>query len=260
MFYFFSKFLIFTLRPINWLFVAFLFLVIKKTAKRKIFLLLLILIYFSHNQFISRNLYHLWSYKPIAYENLKKSYKVGILLGGVIEKKPHQIQNSKLYVDNYSERIFRTIELYKKKHIDKILITGQSQSLLYGQYFESQNIKDFLLLIEIPENDIFIETQARNTHENALYSAKLLKKMNISFKDCLLITSSFHMRRAEACFNKIGCKIDVFPTDYKDLNTSIHFWEYPKAFFVLTSQSASNIYLVLHEIIGYWVYYLKGYI
>ena len=52
----------------------------------------------------------------------------------------------------------------------------------------------------IPENDIIIENKSRNTHENAFYTAQLFEKNGFSKSNNLLITSSMHMRRAQACF------------------------------------------------------------
>ena len=52
----------------------------------------------------------------------------------------------------------------------------------------------------IPENDIIIENKSRNTHENAFYTGQLFEKNGFSKSNNLLITSSMHMRRAQACF------------------------------------------------------------
>ena len=42
-------------------------------------------------------------------------------------------------------------------------------------------------------------------------------------KKLLLITSSWHMKRAKFCFNKNNMNVDLFPTDYTKKHIKINF-------------------------------------
>ena len=50
------------------------------------------------------------------------------------------------------------------------------------------------MIAGVRKKDILLENQSRNTHENAIYSLKIIEEENIEGK-VLLITSAFHMRR-----------------------------------------------------------------
>jgi len=65
----------------------------------------------------------------------------------------------------------------------------------------------------VAPEDIIIESASRNTHENALY-VKDLVSSNAKKGKVILITSAFHMRRAEGCFRKVGIDVTGFSTDF----------------------------------------------
>ena len=84
---------------------------------------------------------------------------------------------------------------------------------------ESINTKQFLIRLGVPTADILMETKSRNTHENALFSKEILKTATQE-KDLnlLLITSTFHMYRAEKCFKKVGLITTPFSVDFHARN------------------------------------------
>jgi uncharacterized SAM-binding protein YcdF (DUF218 family) len=102
--------------------------------------------------------------------------------------------------------------LYKLGKIKKILISGGSGSLLYPDESESEDLYDFCMIAGVRKKDILLENQSRNTHENAIYSLKIIEEENIEGK-VLLITSAFHMRRSIGCFKKEKIQFDSFSTD-----------------------------------------------
>lgn len=258
MFFFFSKLLAFVLHPVNWLVVFLLVLLFIKRHRKKIILGLLLLTYVTHNSYLASLFSNSWAVKPIPYTDLKKSYKVGIMLGGTIGHEP--IYLDRIAVSGSSERIFHTIELYQKKYIAKILITGQYYSISGERYSEAEGIKRFLVSLDIPVDDIIVENDSRNTRENAVCTFDRLESQSISFEDCLLITSALHITRARACFENVGGSVAVFPTDFRPTPKISNWTIFFKSLFTLKSSAPTQIYYTLHEIVGYWIYYLKGYI
>jgi uncharacterized SAM-binding protein YcdF (DUF218 family) len=95
------------------------------------------------------------------------------------------------------DRAFRAIELYRAGAAPSILVTGA------GDYYQ---IKTQLVLAGVPDNSIFLEKQARNTKENAEFSARWLREHNA--KTAILITSWFHARRALASFHHFGSDME----------------------------------------------------
>lgn len=58
---------------------------------------------------------------------------------------------------------------------------------------------------------VLLETRARNTYENAIYSADLIRpKPNERW---LLVTGSLHMARAIGAFRKIGFEVEPWPVE-----------------------------------------------
>lgn len=58
----------------------------------------------------------------------------------------------------------------------------------------------------------WVETASRNTHENAVFSTRILKSAGID--RILLVTNAWHMPRAEIAFRGSGLKVVPAPTGY----------------------------------------------
>jgi len=67
---------------------------------------------------------------------------------------------------------------------------------------------DFLRFQGVPAQAIHLETQSRSTHENALYSARLLKDLP---GRTVLLTSDYHAFRARRAFARAGVEVSVLP-------------------------------------------------
>nr|WP_242478982.1 YdcF family protein [Hymenobacter sp. CCM 8763] len=99
-----------------------------------------------------------------------------------------------------------------------------------------------------------METRSRNTHENALYTKELLAQ-HPEIKRTVLITSAFHMRRAEGCFAKVGLQPALFPAGYYSIDR-----RYTPASLLLPAEEPLRLWgVLLHEMAGYLVYKLLGY-
>jgi uncharacterized SAM-binding protein YcdF (DUF218 family) len=107
--------------------------------------------------------------------------------------------------------------LYKTGKIKKILITGGNTSIgkiKLDKGHETNDVKQLMIAMGVKPKDIYIETKARNTRENAIYSAQLLKKY-LNTEEILLITSAMHMPRSILCFEKVGFNVKAYPVDKK---------------------------------------------
>jgi uncharacterized SAM-binding protein YcdF (DUF218 family) len=90
----------------------------------------------------------------------------------------------------------------------------------------------------VSENDILTETESMDTYQNAKNTVKLIEEKH--YDSVILVTSGFHLKRAEICFQLNGLVVTPAPSDRLVASMS---W-YP---------NASNLYyfnLVAHEFGG----------
>ena len=255
MFFILSKVLVFIITPIVWI-VALLIISLftkKPKRKRRTFIAALILLLFFSNSFLLDNVMRMWEIPAVSEVDLKDSYDVGIVLGGMMS---YDSNLDRLQFSKGVDRILQAIQLYKDGVIEKILITSGSGSITYSDIKEAPLIKKYLLTLEIPEEDILIESESKNTRENALFSKPILDKEAPEGK-YLLITSAFHMRRSIGCFKKVGIKVTPFSTDR--YSGGPRRWALD--FLLIPNVEAFHTWNVLiHEMTGYWVYKIMGYV
>lgn len=91
----------------------------------------------------------------------------------------------------------------------KLVITGGPDSAL----------RDFLLAEGIPSDAILIENQSASTRDNAINTARLLQGIPGTR---VLLTSDFHMYRAERVFHRQG--IDATPYPVPDVMKQSEHW------------------------------------
>ena len=76
---------------------------------------------------------------------------------------------------------------------------------------EAETLAGLLKQMNIPESEVLTETKSRHTYENALYSKRIIN--NLNFDNVVLVTSGFHMKRAEICFKLAGLNPILAPAD-----------------------------------------------
>lgn len=252
MFFIISKLLSIFLHPFSWLFTLLIaaLIVKNKKIKNKLLFITLFTAYFFSNAFIFHGINKLWEYPPTKKENLKEKYDAAIVLGGMIN---YNEASEMVDFQENIDRLLAALPMYERGRINKIFFSGGSGSLVDDE-LESEVAKNWLMEIGIPAKDIIIEKQSRNTYENAIYSTKKLKNLYPN-GDFLLITSSIHMRRSKACFEKAGLEVDIYPVDFMSSPQKYYFDD----LFLPQSQVLGNWQQLLHEWVGYLAYKIKGY-
>lgn len=256
MFFVISKVLNFVLNPIIWILILMLLaLFIKNTRLKKRLLIIAIAVtWFFSNPFIIMEFYRAWEIQPVALEKLKPHYDCGVVLGGGMITYDSRYDRHTFRVN--TDRIMQAIYLYKEGVIGKILISGGSGSLIYRNMREASTLKEFMVqTMEIPAEDILVDTISDNTHQNAVESAAIIKS-TFNNPDILLITSAIHMRRSNLCFKKQGILADVYATDLTAGSRRYQF----NHLFVPSHQSLQQWNKLLHEWVGIIMYKIMGYI
>jgi uncharacterized SAM-binding protein YcdF (DUF218 family) len=188
-------------------------LLTKKTQRKKRALIwATILFLFFTNRLIFNQFAKAWERKTITADQIQQPYDIGILLGGYSNSQVrpnHDRQN----FSSRANRFLNAYELYKTGKVKKLLLTGGSGDLLQKNPSEAENVRDFLLRVGVPPEDIIMEGKSRNTWENAIFTKEILDE-NYPNANCLLITSAWHMRRSVACYKKAGMDFTPFSVDF----------------------------------------------
>lgn len=173
-----------------------------------------------------------------------------VLLGGAVE--PALPPRLDIDMRDGVDRVRKAAQLYKAGLAGTIIVSGGNQPWSPFETSEAESIKTLLLEWGVPPTAIFLETNSRNTRENAFYSVALIKKQACGTP--LLITSAAHMKRAVAAFERL--RVEVFPvsTDVKVIDRpELTVFDFlPDAEALLMSNDA------VHEWLGQWVYKLNG--
>jgi uncharacterized SAM-binding protein YcdF (DUF218 family) len=224
-------------------------LVVRKHALRKKLLVfsLCLLLFFS-NPLIINQLLKYW--EPQSNIDKKKIYDTGVILSGFMSKDE---ENGSLNFGEATDRLTEGLILYRTGRIKTIIISGGSGRLI-DDTRESVLAKAFLINnCGVPDSVVFIDTVSRNTYENALESKKLMHAEGL--KSAIIITSAWHMRRAEGCFKKLDMDVDIQPTD--GLYNIQKF--YLTDLIVPDTRNIVKWENLMHEIVGVIVYKLYGY-
>jgi uncharacterized SAM-binding protein YcdF (DUF218 family) len=130
-------------------------------------------------------------------------------------------------------------------------VSGGEGTLIKTGKTEAELSKDYLLDIGIPGSSIVVENASKNTIENVLGIKKLICG---DARNCLLITSGYHMRRSLAIF----AKQKLYPVAYScDMRgTDMNYGDY----FIFKAEALSLWDVFLHETIGFYVYKMMGFL
>lgn len=243
----------FLFTPIIWIVLLLLWAVFTKNilSKKRVLISAVIVFFVFSNQLVFNLFMHPWETPAVSQKQMPK-YEVGIVLGGLAW---YDFQLNRIQFIGSADRVFQAVELYKKGFIKKIFISGGSGSVKHPEMIESKFVKDYFVSIGIPEQDILIEYNSQNTHQNAVETKKVLDSLKINGKK-LLITSGFHLPRAKKCFDKAGLICDAYSTDRYtgDLNFTFESLLIPDA------RVLNQWNVLIHEWIGYATYKMMGYI
>ena len=210
MYFVLSKVLLFLLYPAFWVFMLFVLALLLKNTKRKRSLLIIAtaLLYFFSVPIFLNFFGHAWSVKT-SEPGKERIYSCVIILGGFTSVD----RDGKGFFNGASDRFIEGVKLYNTGFAKKILISGGNGNLVPGVYKEAAWVKTQLLAFNVPDSNIVVESNSRNAIENAAYSKVLLQKMGLK-PPYLLVTSDFHMRRAQMLFEKQGVPVVPYPCDF----------------------------------------------
>ena len=148
--------------------------------------------------------------------------------------------------DANGERVDEGVRLYKAGYAPRILMSGGplAWQLTYADWMKKQAVA-----LGVPAGAIGTQRRSRSTIEDAQYSLPLVKAGQA--RSIILVTSSYHTRRAGKVFRKLyrpeGIAVLVWPAPDRQFN--------PKRWWT----RHEDLGLVVWEYVSAVLYFLKGY-
>jgi uncharacterized SAM-binding protein YcdF (DUF218 family) len=147
-------------------------------------------------------------YPPQAIEALPQADAIVLLGGGVDLAAPPRLEPD---LNESADRLWYAAKLYHAGKAPWIIVSGGQVFPQPGLKTEAEYHVDLLLQLGVPRDAILLETRSRNTEENALFTAQLMRErlpQNASAETpqpkVLLTTSAAHQPRAMLLFAKSG--------------------------------------------------------
>jgi uncharacterized SAM-binding protein YcdF (DUF218 family) len=247
MFFILSKILDFLLQPICWIFLLLGFAYFTRFSKRLLAITIALLFIMTNGWFVNQCY--------LAYEtpqtSLKKSYQWCIILGGGMMRSGEGYRTGET-----ADRFVQPLLLYKQGLVKKLIITGGNvniKGLKIDETQESKKVKEVLIAMGVAEKDIYLEENARNTHENATYTKKMLAPYLA--EDMVLVTSAMHMPRAKACYIKEGFRVVDYPADIKKKDTPSGILDQ----IIPQERNLSKFAELIREMAGFVIYKIVGF-
>ena len=208
-----------------------------------LFLSFLTLFLFS-NPLISNKLvkYIEMPYYPLKLSEVPESDYIVVLSGMV-----HQVKDN-VYEWSDPDRFFAGIKLLNANKGKKIIYTGgllpwEKKKIIEGELLKKKSIE-----FGVDENDIFITKKVQNTYDEANAISHLIDKKS----KIILVTSAFHMKRAEFLLKKHAFKVFPYPVDFKFKNNKITILD-----FIPSAKSLNRSSFVIRELLGRMYYRVK---
>ncbi len=173
-----------------------------------------------------------------------------IVLGGAEDARVGAARKTQS-VNEGAERLSETVALARRFPQARIVFTGGSGTLITAKAPEADAARQFFEDLGVEPGRIMLESQSRNTHENARFIFDMLQpKVSETW---LLVTSAFHMPRAVGTFRKAGFSVRAFPVDYR--TSGLDEIYHP---FSSIPDGLRRVDLVFKEYVGLVTYYLSG--
>ncbi len=254
MFFIASKLLLFFISPIGVLTIALIWAYFTKNYRlsKKILKNTLIGFYIFSTPLLVNEMLLLWEIPPTKIEDVVPHEWGVVLTGGITEERKLPAEN--IFLSTSADRVGQAIQLHRAGKIKKILISGGFANVFANKMkSESNDVFRYLVVSGIPKNVIYLENKSRNTRENAVQSALFFKSHPP--QSILLITSGFHLRRADACFTKVGLKVQLYGCSYLS-----HEREFLFNYLFPGENTFHYSALLWKEIIGYLTYWVMGWV
>jgi uncharacterized SAM-binding protein YcdF (DUF218 family) len=169
-----------------------------------------------------------------------------VVLSGMLSL--HEIDGEEYVEWGNPDRFFGGIALMKAGKATNLIFTGAKMPWGKSRRTEGAVLTDHAIQYGIPSDRVFVSDLVANTANEAT----AVKKMALGNK-IILVTSAFHMPRAQRLLENEGLEVVPYPVDFKSLTEdSLTFMDY-----LPNAGSLAKTELGLRELMGRLYYWLK---
>ena len=133
------------------------------------------------------------------------------MLGGAFEPELTSDWNQP-QVNGHAGRLIAFMALARKYPTLQLVFSGGAAAFSHQLLTESDIARDLFASLGMDTSRIIFENRSRNTCENAIYTAQLIKPLQQ--QTWVLVTSAMDMPRAVGAFRKAGFRVLPYPVDY----------------------------------------------
>ncbi|MEM8575677.1 MAG: YdcF family protein [Pseudomonadota bacterium] len=153
------------------------------------------------------------------------------------------------------ERLLEGAILAKRFPNMKVAFSGGDAGILYKSDSEAEGAADILTALGVERGRLVLESNARDTYENAIFLRKELDRGGAFSEGTrwLLITSAYHMPRSIGAFRQAGFDVEPWPVDYRTRGPE----DFSKPFDKV-SEGLRRVDTATREWVGLLAYWLTG--
>ena len=171
-----------------------------------------------------------------------------VVLSGMLEI--NEVGDSTYIEWGDPDRFFGGVALFKAGKAQRLVFTGGKMPWNKAKKTEGEVLKEYAISNSIPSENILVTKGVENTADEAVAVKELISPS----KRIILVTSAYHMYRAERLFEKQGFRVIPYKVDYKTAGKSaINVMDF--------LPSAGNLEMTetgIREIIGRLFYLVKN--
>jgi uncharacterized SAM-binding protein YcdF (DUF218 family) len=174
-----------------------------------------------------------------------------IVLGGPIDA-DLSVEHDVPVIRSAADRITAGAALARQYPNARFVFTGGSANLISNDAREADYAGAVFESLGIAKSRLIMERRSRNTYENALFTADMVKPK--PGERWLLVTSAYHMPRSIGLFRKAGFAVEAYPVDWRvgrTLGESL-------AFTAVANDGLARTDIGLREWLGLVAYRLTG--
>lgn len=176
-----------------------------------------------------------------------------VVLGGGVQPSRYDAFGLDMTAD--ADRIIMAMELMRQGKGQALVLGGSWCEVPGGKRVEADLARDWLTTWKFTDAPIESLGPCENTHDEAEKVARMFKQNQ--WRKVILVSSAYHLRRAEACFRTAGVPVICVPCDFK---TRISLEGPPGYTLVPRYNGFIKATLFIRETVGWWIYRWRGWI
>jgi uncharacterized SAM-binding protein YcdF (DUF218 family) len=177
----------------------------------------------------------------------------GIIVLGGAASGARETDDRRVILNDAADRMIEAVRLAQQHPDLQVIFTGGSDEFFPNgnRQPEAELARRFFEDFKIVPPRLRLEDRSRNTLENAVFTAELMKPQ--PDQRWVLVTSAFHMLRARALFEAQGFHIIPRPGDFRTLGPRDR-WQ----IFGRPSDGLRRLDVAAKEWVGLWISWLRG--